>query len=135
MENEFNLHFGVLGEDDVRTYKIGNCKNPETWEEVADMGVESDYDCIEDQLDKILGLYQYLDQDIVWLVALEYKEDKEREHDEIYIHHRVNNIDCYLKSTDFKDVENIFVFQQTSYEWAYNVATDMREVHRLGRNN
>jgi hypothetical protein len=132
MENEFNLHFGVLGEEDIRTYKICKCKNPETWEEENELGLDSNYDCVEVQLDHHLGLIQYSELDIVWLLAIEYKNDKEREHDEIYVHHRTDNVECYLYDADFDNIENIFVFQQRSYEDAYAVATSMREVHRLG---
>jgi hypothetical protein len=133
MENKFNLHFGVSGEDDVRTYKIGKCKNPETWEEEKELGFDSDYDCVVWELDHHLDLNQYFESDIVWLVAIEYNNDPEREHDEIYVHHRTDNVECYLHAADFDTIQNIFVFQQRSYEEAYAVATDMREVHRLGR--
>jgi len=98
--------------------------------------IQKDFEDMDGASYKITSLLQNGDGKTVYIIILNFNDDFDtsefKSESEIYIGHNSLMVEFFLTSHVYMDyVQEIFLFEHSSYEDAYGVALDLREVNEL----
>ena len=104
--------------------------------ELSEDVVQIEFENINDASYEVTSLLQNGDNKTVYVITLEFNDSFDpsefKSESEIYIGHNSLMVEFFLTSHLYMDdVQNIFLYEYYSYESAYEIALDLREVNEL----